>query len=118
MPGVTIKDLNQQEFIRALAAFLKKSGKLKVCEQVDTVKLAKYKELAPCDENWFYTRAASRARHLYLLDGARVGSMTKVYGGEQRKGVRPSHFSRGSKSVARRFLQGLEGLKMVEKDQD
>lgn len=30
----------------------------------------------------------------------------------------PSHFSRGSKSVARRVLQALEGLKMVEKDQD
>ncbi|XP_016834399.1 40S ribosomal protein S19 isoform X3 [Cricetulus griseus] len=58
MPGVTVKDVNQQEFVRALAAFLKKSGKLKVPEWVDTVKLAKHKELAPYDENWFYTRAA------------------------------------------------------------
>lgn len=24
MPGVTVKDVNQQEFVRALAAFLKK----------------------------------------------------------------------------------------------
>uniref|UniRef100_A0A8I3X8I7 Small ribosomal subunit protein eS19 n=1 Tax=Callithrix jacchus TaxID=9483 RepID=A0A8I3X8I7_CALJA len=44
--------------------------------------------------------------------------MTKIYGGRQRNGVMPSHFSRGSKSVARRVLQALEGLKMVEKDQD
>ena len=102
MPGVTVKDVNQQEFVRALAAFLKKSGKLKVPEWVDTVKLAKHKELAPYDENWFYTRAASTARHLYLRGGAGVGSMTKIYGGRQRNGVRPSHFSRGSKSVARR----------------
>lgn len=55
---------------------------------------------------------------LHLRGGARVGSMTKIYGGRQRNGVRPSHFSRGSKSVARRVLQALEGLKMVEKDQD
>ena len=41
-----------------------------------------------------------------------------IYGGLQRNGVRPSHFSRGSKSVAHRVLQALEGLKMVEKDQD
>ena len=118
MPGATVKDINQQEFVRALAAFLKKSGKLKVPEWVDTVKLAKHKELAPYDENWFYTRAASTARHLYLRGGAGVGSMTKIYGGRQRNGVRPSHFSRGSKSVALRVLQALEGLKMVEKDQD
>ncbi|KAM4876209.1 small ribosomal subunit protein eS19 [Cinclus cinclus] len=118
MPGVTVKDVNQQEFVRALAAFLKKSGKLKVPEWADTVKLAKHKELAPYDENWFYTRAASTARHLYLRGGAGVGSMTKVYGGRQRRGVRPSHFSRGSGAVARRVLQALEALKVVEKDQD
>ncbi|XP_060044606.1 small ribosomal subunit protein eS19-like [Erinaceus europaeus] len=114
MPGVTVKDMNQQEFFRALAAFLKKSGKLKVPEWVNTVKLAKHKELAPFSENWFYTQAASTAQHLYLRGGAGVGSMTKIYGGRQRKGVMPSHF----KSMARQVLQALEGLKMVEKDQD
>ena len=30
----------------------------------------------------------------------------------------PSHFSRGSKSVAHQVLQALQGLKMGEKDQD
>ncbi|KAK2109844.1 40S ribosomal protein S19 [Saguinus oedipus] len=44
--------------------------------------------------------------------------MTKIYRGHQRNGVMPSPFSRGSKSVARRVLQALEGLKMAEKDQD
>uniref|UniRef100_A0A8C8E6D8 Small ribosomal subunit protein eS19 n=1 Tax=Otus sunia TaxID=257818 RepID=A0A8C8E6D8_9STRI len=44
--------------------------------------------------------------------------VARVYGGRQRRGVRPSHFSRGSGAVARRVLQALEGLKMVEKDQD
>lgn len=38
MPGVTIKDINQQEFVRARAVFLKR---------MDTVKLAKNKKLAP-----------------------------------------------------------------------
>uniref|UniRef100_A0A671EN30 Ribosomal protein S19 n=1 Tax=Rhinolophus ferrumequinum TaxID=59479 RepID=A0A671EN30_RHIFE len=57
MPGVTVKDVNDQEFVRALAAFLRKSGKPKVPEWVDTVKLAKQEELAPYHENWFYTRA-------------------------------------------------------------
>ncbi|CAD7671584.1 unnamed protein product [Nyctereutes procyonoides] len=51
MPGVTIKDVNQQELVIALAAFLKEPGGLKVPEWVDTVKLAKLKELAPYDKN-------------------------------------------------------------------
>ncbi|XP_050601359.1 40S ribosomal protein S19-like [Macaca thibetana thibetana] len=118
MPGVPLKDVNQREVVRALAAFLKKSGKLKVPEWVNTVKLAKHKELAPYVENWFYTGAGSTARHLYLRGGAGVGSMTKIYGGRQRNGIIPSHFSRGFNSVLRQVLQALEGLKMVEKDQD
>uniref|UniRef100_A0A452QLB0 40S ribosomal protein S19 n=1 Tax=Ursus americanus TaxID=9643 RepID=A0A452QLB0_URSAM len=112
------RNVNQQVFLRALSAFLKKSGKLKVPEWVDTVRLAKHKQPAPYDENWFYMQAASTARHLYLPGGAGVGSMTKIYAGHQRNGVMPSHFSRESKSVACRVLHALEGLKMVEKDQD
>lgn len=34
-----------------------RSGKLKVPDWVDLVKLGKHKELAPSDENWFYIRA-------------------------------------------------------------
>nr|XP_015224248.1 PREDICTED: 40S ribosomal protein S19 [Lepisosteus oculatus] len=73
MPGVTVKDVNQQDFVRALSAFLKKSGKLKVPEWVDTVKLAKHKELAPCDENWFYTRAVLQYQCVSLSNGWEMG---------------------------------------------
>ena len=52
--GVTAKDVNQQEFIRAQATFLKKFGKLKFSKWVYTVKLLKQKELVLYDENWFY----------------------------------------------------------------
>lgn len=44
-------------FILEKLYFLCRSGKLKVPEWVDTVKLATHKELAPSDDNWFYTRA-------------------------------------------------------------
>ncbi|XP_068034195.1 LOW QUALITY PROTEIN: small ribosomal subunit protein eS19 [Anomalospiza imberbis] len=69
-------------------------------------------------KNRFYTRAASTAGQLYVRGGAGVGSMAKVHGGRQRRGVRPSHFSHGSDAVARRVLQALEAPKAVEKEQD
>nr|XP_055193408.1 40S ribosomal protein S19-like [Nyctereutes procyonoides] len=118
MSGITAKDVNQQEFVRALAAFLSKSGNLEIPEWVDIVKLAKHKELASYDKNWLYTQAASTAQHLYFRGGAGVTSVTKIYRGRQRNGVMSSHFSGGSKSVACRVLQALEGLIMVGKDQD
>lgn len=60
--------------------------------------------------------SASTVRHLYLRGGAGVGSMTKIYGGRKRNGVCPAHYSVGSKNVARKVLQSLELLKMIEKD--
>nr|ABW23149.1 ribosomal protein rps19 [Arenicola marina] len=116
MPGVSVKDVNQHEFVKALAAFLKKSGKLKVPDWTDLVKLGKHKELSPYEEDWYYIRAASLARHLYIRAPCGVGSFAKVYGGRKNNGTRPSHFCEGSSSIARKALQSLEGVKMVEKD--
>merc|ERR1712110_123643 len=66
MPGgATVKDVNPQDFVRAFAAHLKKS-KLKVPEFVEIVKTSKAHELGPTDPDWFYVRAASVARHVYL----------------------------------------------------
>jgi len=53
---------------------------------------------------------------LYLRSPAGVGALTKIYGGRYRRGVQPSHFCRGSSSIARKALQALEALKWVEKD--
>lgn len=44
-------------FITAYASHLKRSGKLEVPTWVDIVKTGAYKELAPYDQDWFYTRA-------------------------------------------------------------
>lgn len=63
-----------------------------------------------------WSLSASTVRHLYLRGGAGVGSMTKIYGGRKRNGVCPAHYSVGSKNVARKVLQALELLKMIEKD--
>merc|ERR1711992_151869 len=77
MPGgVTVKDVNPQDFVRAFAAHLKKS-KLKVPEYVEIVKTSKAHELGPTDPDWFYVRAASVARHVYLRPNVGVGAIRK-----------------------------------------
>ncbi|XP_034107080.1 40S ribosomal protein S19a-like [Drosophila albomicans] len=115
MPGVTVKDIDQHEVTKAVAAFLKKSGKLKVPEQMDLIKTAKYKELAPTDPDWFYVRCASILRHLYYRSPAGVGALTKVYGGRKRRGVHPSRFCRSSEGAIRKALQALEQARFIEK---
>jgi len=60
--------------------------------------------------------AASVARHLYIRSPCGVKGLVKIYGGRQNNGTCPSHFCGGSSSVARKALQALENLKIVEKD--
>ncbi|XP_014677464.1 PREDICTED: 40S ribosomal protein S19-like [Priapulus caudatus] len=116
MPGVSVKDVSQHEFVKAFSAFLKKSGKLKVPEWVDLVKTANYKELAPYDQDWYYTRCASVARHIYIRSPVGVGALIKIYGGRKNNGTSPSHYCVASSSIARKVLRSLEDLKMIEKD--
>lgn len=66
----SVKDVDQTEAVQKIADFLKKSGKVKVPEWADLVKLARFKELAPIDPDWYYTRAASIARRLYIRNPA------------------------------------------------
>ena len=82
MPSVGVKDVDQQNFTKALSAFLKKSGKVKLPEWVDIVKTNVSKELAPYDDDWYFTRCASIARHVYIRAPVGVATVCKIYGGE------------------------------------
>ena len=62
--------------------YIFRSGKVKLPEWVDLVKTNVAKELAPYDEDWYYTRLASMARHIYVRSPVGVATMTKIYGGK------------------------------------
>ena len=114
--GVTVKDVKAQDFIKAYAAYLKRTGRLEVPKWVDVVKTGVHKELAPYDPDWYYIRAAAVARHIYLRKGTGVGGLKKKYGGSINRGTRPSHHRDSSGSIARKVMQSLEKIDVVEKD--
>ncbi|KAJ4960803.1 hypothetical protein NE237_020713 [Protea cynaroides] len=65
----TVKDVSPHEFVKAYSAHLKRSGKMELPHWTDIVKTATFKELAPYDPDWYYVRAASMARKIYLRQG-------------------------------------------------
>jgi small subunit ribosomal protein S19e len=122
-------------FIKAYAAYLKRTGKLEVPKWVDLVKTGTFKELAPYDPDWYFVRAgkflkvntiwinfnkiiliASVARHIYIRKSVGVGALNKVHGGTVNRGSRPSHHVNASGSVNRKVLQSLEKIGVLEKD--
>merc|ERR1712137_722227 len=67
MKSVSVKDVDQHKFVRALAAFFKKSGKVKQPEWTDIVKTAVYKELAPFDEDFLHPYGILGPSHLHQI---------------------------------------------------
>ncbi|KAL0216005.1 hypothetical protein P9112_008189 [Eukaryota sp. TZLM1-RC] len=113
-PAITLKDVDSAHFIKAYAQQLKASDTIKAPEWVDLVKTASFKELAPTDADWFFIRAASMARKVYLCPGMGVGKFRQVYGGNGRRGARPRHFMLSSGAVARNILKQLQSAGIVE----
>ncbi|XP_013619382.1 PREDICTED: 40S ribosomal protein S19-3-like isoform X1 [Brassica oleracea var. oleracea] len=122
-----MKDVSPHEFVKAYAAHLKRSGKeyfdttpyrhlIELPPWTDIVKTGKLKELAPYDPDWYYIRAASMARKVYLRGGLGVGAFRRIYGGSKRNGSRPPHFCKSSGGVARHILQQLQTMNIVDLD--
>merc|ERR1711936_1364954 len=109
--GVTLKDVSAEAFIKGFAAHVKRSGKVELPSWHNIVKTGHYKELAPYDEDWYYIRLASIARKVYLRQKTGVGALRKVYGGADRRGTRPSHFTTSSGKI----IQDLETMGIVAK---
>lgn len=88
---------------------------MEVPSYVELVKTSASNELPPQDaEGWFYKRAASVARHIYLRKQVGVGKLNKLYGGSKNRGPRPGKHVDASGSVNRRVLQSLEKIGVLE----
>merc|ERR1712080_611894 len=114
--AVTLKDVSAEAFIAEFSAHLKRSGKIDLPAWHNVVKTGHFKELAPYDEDWYYVRAASFARKVYLRQKTGVGALRKVYGGADRRGTRGAHHTTASGGLIRKILRDLEQMGIVTKD--
>ncbi|GMI20882.1 hypothetical protein TeGR_g6238 [Tetraparma gracilis] len=114
--GITVRDISCDSFIKAYAEHLKNSDKFEAPMWADTVKTGVFKEMCPADEDWYYIRAASVARKIYLRPGTGVGALQRWYGGKYRRGTRTEHFRKANSGIIRSILQGLEEMRVMEKD--
>ena len=113
--GTCVRDVAAKAFIEAYAEHLKNSDKFELPVWSDTIKTSVTKELAPYGDDWYYIRAASIARKVYLRPGVGVGMLQKWYGGTYRRGTRTEHFRKAAAGVIRSVLRQLEEMKVVEK---
>uniref|UniRef100_A0A7S1V0T6 40S ribosomal protein S19 n=1 Tax=Grammatophora oceanica TaxID=210454 RepID=A0A7S1V0T6_9STRA len=113
--GICVRDISAEAFITGYAEHLKNSDKFELPVWADTVKTATFKELAPYGDDWYYIRAASIARKVYLRPGIGIGQLRKWYGGNARRGAKTEHFRRANGGIIRSVLLQLEEMKVCEK---
>ena len=104
---VTLKDVPVDKFIQKFAEHLKTSVKLEPLFFSFHLKTGHGKTLAPYDPDWYYIRAASIARKIYLKPKIGIGRLSHIYGIKRRKGFRLNKHSRGSRKIIRHIVSEL-----------
>ena len=67
------------------------------------------------DNDFWYKRAASILRQIYIRKNIGVNRLKVRYGGKKNRGVKPSEFRKGSGKIIRTILQQAEKAGFVEK---
>lgn len=104
---------DQTAVINALAEQLKHM--IKPPEWAGFVKTGVHKERPPENPDWWFVRAASILRKVYLKGPIGVNKLRRYYGGRKNRGVKPEHFYKGSGKIVRTILQQLESVGLLEK---
>lgn len=108
-------DVPANELIERLAKELEKIPELKMPDWAKFVKTGPHAERLPEQPNWWYIRAASIMRRLYIDGPVGVARLRTWYGGRKNRGVQPEHHYDAGGKIIRTILQQLEQAGLAEK---
>lgn len=110
----SVYDVDGGKLVELLAEELKKNEAIKPPEWALIVKTGVHKERVPDQPDWWYYRAASILRQVYLHPVG-VSRLRKKYGGRKNRGHAPERFYPASGNIIRKCLQQLEKAGLVKK---
>ena len=73
------------------------------------------RERPPAERDFWYKRAASILRQIYIHNIVGVNRLRTRYGGRKNRGMKPEEFRKGSGKMIRTILQQAEKAGFVEK---
>ncbi len=115
---VTVYDAPSDKLIENVARKLKDSGAVNPPEWAEFAKTGVHTEKAPLQPDWWYTRAASVLRKVYVKGPIGTSKLAAEYGGSVDHGSRPNKAVKGSRSVIRKSLMQLESSGLVAKNKN
>jgi len=110
-----VEQIKASAIIERLKEELKKYKELEPPKWSYFVKTGVYAERPPMQPDWWYIRAASILRKLYLKGPIGVSRLRTMYGGRKNRGQAPERFRKGGGKIIRTILQQLEKAGLAEK---
>lgn len=112
---VDIKSIEAGKYNQVLADALKKEKILDKPEWIDFVKSSPSRERPIGEEDFWYKRAASILRQIYVREVVGVERLRTRYGSKKDRGSKPSRFVKSGGKIIRLILQQTESAGLVEK---
>jgi len=112
---MSVREVQPNVLIKRLSEELRKLEELRPPEWSRYAKTGAHRERPPEQPDWWYTRAASVLRRVYLDGPVGISRLRTYYGGRKNRGVAPEHFRRAGGKALRVILQQLEQAELVAK---
>jgi len=109
----TVYDVKADELIEAVAVKLSKIPEMSPPDWAKFVKTGVHKERPPERDDWWFIRAASILRKIYIMGPIGISKLRTKYGGKHRRGYKPPHFAKASGNIIRKIVQKLEKSALV-----
>ena len=112
---VNAHDVPSGKLISALAEQMKSVSAVQEPAWAKYVKTGSHAERPPTNSDWWFTRAASLLRKLYLHGPVGLGDLERAYGGTKALHYYPKHHRDAGGSSIRKILKQLEQAELVAK---
>ncbi|MFH1424639.1 MAG: 30S ribosomal protein S19e [archaeon] len=105
---VNVNDVDALDLINAVKEELKKNEQIKPPEWAQFAKSGAHCERPPEQPDFWYIRAASMLRKIYVRGPVGVSRLRTEYGGARNRGVKPEEHRKASGSIIRALMKQLE----------
>ncbi len=113
-----VRTIQPGKFNQTLAEALKKIPEFQKPEWVDFVKSSTHKARPAIEPDFWYKRAASILRQIYIRGTVGVERLRTRYGGRKKRGAKPAEFRKSSGKIIRKILQQAEAAGLLEKSKE
>lgn len=103
---MSVYDTDPNELIKKAAEKLK--PEITMPEWAKFAKTSPARDRTPLSQDWWWMRAASILRKIYVQGPVGVNKLSVKYGGKKNMGHKPNRFYRGSRKIIRTLMQQLE----------